>query len=219
MPTSHTQSTVPATRTGKREWLIPTGLILLSLVPVTAGAVRLHELSSSADVTPANERFFAAPVPVVVHIIAATVYCVLGAFQFVPGLRRRHIGWHRAAGRVLIPCGLAVALSGLWMTLFYDLPPTDGGILVAVRLAVGTVMAGGIVIAVVAVRRRDIARHRAWMIRAYALGQGAGTQVFTHLPLLLQGNEPTTADRTVAMTAGWLINIVLAEWLIRRTPR
>jgi uncharacterized membrane protein len=191
-------------------------LILLALVPVVAGSVRLHELSTSAEVTPANERFFDAPVPVVVHIIGATVYCVLGAFQFMPGLRRRRIGWHRVAGRVLIPAGLAVALSGLWMTLFYDLPPTDGGILTPVRLAVGTVMAGGIIIALVSVRRGDIARHRAWMIRAYALGQGAGTQAFTHLPLLLQGNQPTSTDRAIAMTAGWLINIAVAEWIIRR---
>jgi hypothetical protein len=29
---------------------------------------------------------------------------------------RRMIGLHHAAGRLLVPCGLAAALSGLWMT-------------------------------------------------------------------------------------------------------
>ena len=40
-------------------------------------------------------------------------------------------------------------------------------------------MAASIVLGFTAIRRRDIAAHRAWMIRAYALGLGAGTQVFT----------------------------------------
>ncbi|HCS55979.1 MAG TPA: hypothetical protein DIW80_00630, partial [Gordonia polyisoprenivorans] len=51
-----------------------------------------------------------------VHIPAAILYSLLGAFQFVPGLRRGRSGrtaWHRAAGVVLIPAGLLVALSGL----------------------------------------------------------------------------------------------------------
>jgi hypothetical protein len=43
-------------------------------------------------------------------------------------------------------------------------------------------MAASIVLALVAVRRRDFASHGAWMIRGYAIGLGAGTQVLTHLP-------------------------------------
>ena len=52
-----------------------------------AGALRVTELATGAEVTPANARFFATPAPVVVHIVGATVYCLLGAFQFVPGIR------------------------------------------------------------------------------------------------------------------------------------
>jgi hypothetical protein len=54
------------------------------------------------------------PVPValialsVVHILGAAVYAV-GAFQFLPSLRRRHLVWHRRAGRVLAVAGLLVA--------------------------------------------------------------------------------------------------------------
>ena len=36
-----------------------------------------------------------------------------------------------------------------------------------------------LVLGITAVRRRDIAAHRAWMIRAYAIGLAAGSQVFT----------------------------------------
>ena len=38
---------------------------------------------------------------------------------------------------------------------------------------------GALVLGVTAVRRHDIGAHRAWMMRAYALSLGAGTQVVT----------------------------------------
>jgi uncharacterized membrane protein len=71
-----------------------------------------------AVVTPENARFFASPLPVLLHIPAVIVYSMLGAFQFSAGFRRRHRCWHRAAGKILVVCGLVVALSGLWMAQF-----------------------------------------------------------------------------------------------------
>jgi len=206
------------TSSTKREWLAPTGLIMLSLVPVAAGGARVAELASGAQVTPDNARFFAMPLPVLVHIFAASTYCLLGAFQFVPSFRRRRLGWHRAAGRLLVPCGLAAALSGLWMTMFYPDAPGDGALLTGFRLVFGSAMALSIVLGFVAVRRRDIARHRAWMVRGYAIGLGAGTQVLTHVPWLLAFGVPGTFTRALLMLAGWVINLAVAEWVLRRRP-
>ena len=104
----------------RHEWRIPAGLILLSLVPVLAGAIRVTELAGSPEVTPDNARFVALPAPVVVHIVAASVFCLLGAFQFHPGLRRRRPLWHRLAGRVVAPAGIVAALAGLWMAVLAD---------------------------------------------------------------------------------------------------
>ncbi len=93
-------------KTKRPEWLVPAGLIALSLIPVAAGGVRLTDLAGGAEITPDNARFFASPVPVVTHIISVTIYCLLEAFQFHPGLRRRRPRWHRTAGRILVPTGL-----------------------------------------------------------------------------------------------------------------
>ncbi|MFI5895059.1 DUF2306 domain-containing protein [Actinoplanes sp. NPDC051513] len=203
----------------RRSWLIPTGLIALTLIPAAGGAIRLGSLASGGPVTPDNERFFAMPMPVVLHIIAALIYCLLGAFQFAPRFRRRHPRWHRIAGRVLIPAGLMVALSGVWMTLAYEFPPVDGLAVKIERLIVGGVMTAAIVLAVLAVRKRDIANHRAWMIRAYALAQGAGTQAFTQLPWILAVGELNATGRAIALGGGWLINALIAEWIIRRNRK
>lgn len=197
------------------QWRVPVGLILLSIVPIAAGAARVAQLTDGAKVTPENARFFAMPVPVILHIFSASLYCVFGALQFAPGFRRRRPGWHRIVGRFLVPCGLLVASSGLWMTMFYPGPPGDGTVLTILRLIFGTGMFVSIVLGFAAIRRRDIARHRAWMTRGYAIALGAGTQVLTNLPWLLVLGTPGVASRAVLMGAGWVINLVVAERAVR----
>jgi uncharacterized membrane protein len=197
-------------------WLLPAALLALSAIPVAAGAVRLGGLAGLAEITPANARFFAAPVPVVLHIVGASLFCVLGAFQFAPAFRGRRPIWHRNVGRTLIACGLAAALSGLWMSLFYPPVDGDGELLRGFRLLFGVAMIGCIGLGFVAIRRRDIAQHRAWIARGYAIGLGAGTQALLHLPLLVIAARPGVLGRALLMGAGWAINLAVVEWRIRR---
>lgn len=178
-----------------------------------AGVSRLTELAGGADITPANARFFASPAAVVIHILSVSIYSLLGAFQFVPTLRHRR-GWHRIAGRILVPAGLLAALSGLWMALFYVLPAADGLILLILRLVFGSAMVASIVLGCIAILRRDFARHGAWMTRGYAIGLGAGTQVVTLLPAELLFGPPDVLARAVLMGAAWVINLAVVEFVI-----
>lgn len=205
------------TARNRREWLAPAGLIVLSLVPMIAGASRLTQLTTGAAVTADNARFFDSPVPVVAHIVGSSVFLLLGALQFAPSLRRRR--WHRLAGRVLVPAGLASALSGMWMAVAYDLPAHSGVALMVMRLVLGGAMAAGIVVAFVAIRRHDVPTHSAWMTRAYAIGLGAGTQVLTLAPWTALVGPPDELANTVLMGLGWAINLVVAEVVIRRRAR
>jgi uncharacterized membrane protein len=194
---------------------VPVGLLALSVVPLAAGVLRLVQLAGGPEIMPADPRFTGFPVALVVHILGAAAYAVLGAFQFVPRFRRRHLAWHRRTGRVLAAAGLLVAGSALWMTLVYAPQPGSGPLLFAVRLVVGCAMATFLVLGVRAVRVRDLDAHRAWMIRAYGLGLGAGTQVVTEgLGAAAFGTGEVRAD--LAKGAGWAINLVVAEWVIRR---
>jgi len=193
-------------------------LIALVLIPVIAGTSRLVELSGGPQILPENPRALASPLPIVAHIISAILYAVLGAFQFSSALRRRRPGWHRAAGRILVVLGLVVAFSALWMTQFYARPEYTGELLYLFRLAFGSAMATCIILGFTAIRRRDIARHRAWMTRAYALALGAGTQVFTQgIGEAILGTHEGTRD--LLLGTAWVINLAVAEYLIRRQPR
>ena len=204
----------------KQELFITGGLILLSLIPMLAGAFRIVELSSGAEVTPENARFFASPIPVVTHIIASILFSIIGAFQFAPSFRRFKRGWHQTLGKwLLVPNGLAVAISGLWMTLFYPWPDGDGVILYGMRLLVGTAMFLFIILGIFAVRQRNFKLHGDWMLRGYALGLGAGTQVLTHIPAIIFPNLEGELPRAMMMGAGWVINIAVAEWVIHKKKR
>lgn len=203
------------TSSKRSDWLVPAGLLLLSLVPAAAGTARLTELAGGGEITASNARFFAMPLPVVLHILAVIPFSILGALQFSRGFRRRHRGWHRAAGRLLVVCGLVAALSGLWMAHFYPWPEGDGEALYVLRLVFGSAMVMSIVLSIDAIRRRDFTSHGDWMTRAYAIGMGAGTQVFTHLPWFILVGQPGEVSRAVLMGAGWVINVAVAEWVIR----
>ena len=202
-------------KVNKYEWLIPAGLIILSLVPALAGFARLVELSGDAEITSANVRFFDSPLPVTIHIIGAILYSILGALQFAPTFRRRKTHWHRFVGKwILVPSGIAVALSGLWMNQFYNLPEIDGEFLYIQRIFFGSAMFLSIVLGYFAVRRKDYKSHGNWMMRAYAIGLGAGTQVFTNLPWVLFLGQPNELTRALLMLAGWVINLAVVEWNI-----
>lgn len=189
------------------------GLVLLGLVPLLGGAARLSAMAGGPDLTEGSERFLTAPVPVVAHIVAALAYTLAGAFQFVPRLRRGR--WHRVAGRFLAGCGLVAAASGLWLTLFLERPPDDGDLLAAFRLVSGSAMLAFLVLGVAAIRRRDVRAHRAWMIRGYALGAGAGTQALTLGLWAAFAGPPGETGRALALGAGWAINAAVAEWVVR----
>ena len=61
----------------------------------------------------------------------------------------------------------------------------------------------------------EVARHQAWMTRAYALALGAGTQVFTlGIGKALFGTSALAYD--LGLGAGWAINLAVAEYVIRR---
>lgn len=202
------------------DWKIPLALLLISVIPIAAGIARLVGLASNTEINGDSARFFAAPVPVILHIISASLFSVLGALQFSTGLRQRNPQFHKVSGRIAAPSGVIAALSGLWMTAMYPIPPElQGDMLYGVRLLVGTAMVISIVLAVITVMRRDIAAHRAWMIRGYALGQGAGMQVVVLLPWMLVIGTPSVLQRDVLMSVAWLVNLAIAEWVIHKQPR
>jgi uncharacterized membrane protein len=193
------------------------GLLALGAVPLGAGMVRLVELARRPEVTMDNARFVTSPLPITAHIASASAFTVLGALQFSPRLRR--LGWHRRAGRVALPTGAVAAATGLWLSVFSDLPARDDSLLRVFRVGFGTAMLAAVAAGASAVRRRDFVGHQRWMGRAYAIGLGAGTQALTLGAWIALREDPVGTTRAWLMFAGWAINLGVVEWLNARPDR
>lgn len=202
----------------RREWTILLFILLYSFIPVFGGLLRILELAGGPAVAPENLRALAAPLPIVLHVLGSSLFCLLGAVQFLPNIRRHRPASHRAIGRATVIAGCVSAATGVWMTHFYALPDAlQGNMLYWVRIILGTLMIGLIGWAVIAIKSRNVFQHSASMLRAYAIGQGASTQTFLGLGwIIVSGTEPLGPLRDNMMVFAWGLNLLVAEFLIRK---
>lgn len=157
----------------------------------------------------------------VVHIFTAAVALVLGPLQFMAKVRA-HRQIHRTIGRIYLLAGvLPSALATIPVALWSGRLVTQIGLTTAAILWLVT---GAL--AYRAARRRDFASHRAWMMRNYALTFLAVTARIL-IPVFLLAQIPfggpnvanVSALIPIGQTLGWIINLIIAEFLIRRSPR
>jgi hypothetical protein len=47
---------------------------------------------------------------------------------------------------------------------------------------------------------------------------GAGTQALTQAPITLLAGAPAGTLKALMMAGAWLLNLAIAEWIIRRRP-
>ena len=201
----------------RREWTTLILIVVFSLIPAFGGLIRLFELAGGPSVLPGNPRALADPLPVILHILGSFVFCIAGAIQFLPSLRRHHPTIHRKIGRVVVIAGFLAAVTGLWMTCVFTFPEAiQGNLLFSARIILSFAMIGLLVWAVIAVRARSFAKHGASMLRAYAIGQGASTQALLGIAWIITfGTEPTGFLRDCFMVLCWVLNILAAEVLIQ----
>jgi hypothetical protein len=202
--------------TAVRDWWLPVALVLLTAIPFIAGNFRLAEVAAGV-VTDENARLLLNPLPLVLHIVASGLFSVVGALQFAPRFRRQFIRWHRLAGRVLVLCGLVSGVTGLWMNQFFAPGEQDGALLYWFRVIFGAGMIMCLIIGWTDIRGRNVQGHRAWISRAYAIGQGAGTQALVHMAWMLFFPLPGETERAWLMGGGWIINVAVVESVLRRS--
>lgn len=102
---------------------------------------------------------------VVPHVAAGLLALVLGPMQFWPAMRRDFLPAHRIAGRVYV---VAVVIGSL---AAYGLASKIGGspTYSLGLIGLGTAWLTTTVMAFVAIRRKNLAQHREWMVRSYVV--------------------------------------------------
>ena len=212
---------IPKIHLTRTEWVVFSVIFVYSFIPVFGGLIRVLELAGGPQIAPTNPRALLAPTPIVLHILSSFLFCIVGAVQFLPSIRRQRPAAHRVTGRVIAVAGCLSALTGLWMTHFYVFPAALQGVaLYWVRVVLGTAMIGLIIWAVIAIRSRNVFQHGASLVRAYAIGQGASTQAFFGIAWIIAvGSEAMGPLRDGLMVFAWVVNLLAAEIFIRAKLR
>lgn len=215
---SRTLSATPGARSRSwnalAAWLVPAGLVLLSLVPSAMGVVRLAGFVLGRATLPDHARLAMYAPLVAVHAATAMVFALLGALQFSAPLRRR--AFHGLAGRVLVPAGALAAVTGIWLAISMPEPAEHIPLLRTFRVLAGLATLTCLAEGLLALSHRDYAAHGAWLTRAYALFAAAGTQVFTLLPYMTLAQQKSPGVSSALLLSGWVINLAVAEIVIRR---
>jgi uncharacterized membrane protein len=149
-----------------------------------------------------------------VHVFASSVALLFGPFQFRTRLRAARPELHRWMGRIYLGVGvLAGGLAGLYMaTLAFGGP--------AARLGFGCLALAWLYTglrAYASIRARDVAAHRRWMVRNFAL-TFAAVMLRLYLPGTLASGISMEAAYPVIAWLCWVPNLAVAEWLLR-APR
>jgi len=146
------------------------------------------------------------------HIFASAVALLIGPLQFSSRLRASRPALHRVLGRVYLGVGVLLGgLAGLYMAAF-----AWGGIVSKLGfglLAVAWLATGALAYA--AIRRRDVAAHRRWMVRNFALTFAAVT-LRLYLPSSMAAGIPFEIAYPAIAWLCWVPNVAVAEWLVRR---
>jgi len=161
----------------KASRLVWTGVVVLGVIGLAAVTRRTLVLvwpGTFAGKAPAalDAGFAKYLALTLVHILPGGLFLLLMPLQFFPNLRQKHLNVHRWVGRALVACGLIVGATALLMSYRMNI----GG---ANETAATTLFAILFLIclirAYVHIRRKEVARHREWMIRAYGVGLGVAT--------------------------------------------
>jgi len=159
-----------------------------------------------------------APLSWFLHVLAGAAFGIAGPMNFALALRRRFGRLHRATGRIFVGAGVVLGLTAF--SLLLSVEPQRTPVIDVARGVFGLALLVALAMAITAIRARDIPRHRAWVIRAYAIGMGAGTVALVFFPIfLVTGAPPIGLASDVIFVTWWALNIGFAEWVIHRiTP-
>jgi uncharacterized membrane protein len=160
----------------------------------------------------ADAKYRAVPFLFVVHALSGGVALIAGSLQFNRTIRNKNRQLHRLSGRIYVYAIWIVSVSAFWNAIFFDV--TTPAKLAFVVLAIFWFTAT--TIAYVRIRKREIRKHREWMIRSFSLSLFFVTFSFW-LPGLTGTDLPYEVAYPLAVFLSWFLNLTFAEIWIRWT--
>jgi uncharacterized membrane protein len=204
-------------------WLILLFLVAIGIAAVTRRTLQLLHPTPPpprfAEAAALDAGFARHRLLTLAHILPGLLFVVLAPLQFARKLRTRHPALHRWNGRIVLAAGVIVGATALIMSPQMAI----GGMAeTAATSSFAILCLFALTKAYLLIRRGEVALHREWMIRAFAIGLAVtttrpivgfffATERLTHLtPHEFFG---------IAFWLGFSIHLIAAEVWINRTRR
>lgn len=190
-------------------------LLLLGSIALLSAVGRLETLFASgiAPQDPGDASYIQHPAIALLHLIPGSIFLLLGPLQFIPSLRARRPALHRWCGRLIVISGFCSAITAIAMNSIF---PAVGGILKSTAIITFSLaMMLALSLALRAILRRDLNRHRAWMIRAFAIGLGVSTMRIYFIPVYFLYGLPSDLHIALGVWIGFGVNLLVAEFIIK----
>jgi uncharacterized membrane protein len=161
-----------------------------------------------------RESFSARPWGIYTHVLFGAVALMFGPFQFRRNLLLRNRPLHRRLGLLYVICSALTGVGGMYMAVY-----SSGGLVTHLGfglLGFATFMTASK--AYFHIRAREVAAHREWMIRNYALIFAAVT-LRIWLPVLAITMREFETPYAIVSWLAWVPNLLWAEWYVRRSKR
>jgi uncharacterized membrane protein len=198
-------------------WILLSALAIAVFAPLPYALKSLAELTDSGQELAANyvDRPTVVQAAFYLHIGFGGLALLLSPFQFATRLRTRVPHVHRVVGRVAV-ASIALAGTGGLVLAPHSLAGPVGTLGFGLLAVLWVTFAGT---AFRAIRRRDVAAHRRWMVRTFALTYAAVTLRLWLFVLIaaqtgLAGVDGQTAfERAYLLVPflAWVPNLLVAE--------
>lgn len=154
------------------------------------------------------------------HVLPGALVMVLAPLQFTRRIRTRYPRFHRWTGRTVLMASLLTAVPAVYFGIMRPFAGIGEAIVVAVFEVLFLTALG---IAFTAIRKKQVERHREWMLRAMAIAFGISTARIVgpaaDLALVPLGYQPEGVF-VLAISISWSTTLAAAEAWIRYTrPR
>ncbi|RAW01120.1 DUF2306 domain-containing protein [Pseudochryseolinea flava] len=148
-----------------------------------------------------------------VHVFSSIFLLIAGFTQFFSPLKKRYSAVHKLVGKMYVvillfisgPAGLIMAFyaNGGWTSQLAFVTLSFFWLWTTAK-------------AWLAIRDRDFVSHGEWMIRSFALTLSALTLRAWKFVLVMILHPPPMTLYMIVAWLGWIPNLLLAEWLIRK---
>lgn len=195
-----------------RNLLFALAILTAILIPIAFFMAPLQGILSTKSKTLLSNLFYTNSF--YIHVILGGIALLIGWVGFVDKIRNKYLNFHKIAGRIYVICFLITALTSIVVS--YN---AFGGFVSQLGfMTVGVIAVFTTVNGYLAIRKREINEHRAWMRYSYACCLASVT-LRIWMPLLGTILQDDLLTYKIVAWLSWVPNLLYVKLFLNKRQK